>query len=97
MPFELSGGEQQRLIIARALLNFPDIILADEPTANLDPMTADEIMQLFHKISIGGTAVIMATHNLSLIEKYPSRTLNFTQNSIHEVDIDKIAASKSSI
>lgn len=97
MPFELSGGEQQRLIIARALLNSPEVILADEPTANLDPVTADEIMQIFHKISAEGTAIIMATHNASLIEKYPSRALLFAQNTVREVDIHNRTSSKSSI
>ena len=72
MPFELSGGEQQRLVIARALLNDPQVLLADEPTGNLDPVTADGIMQLFQKIAERGCAVVMSTHNTSLIENYPS-------------------------
>lgn len=97
MPFELSGGEQQRVIIARALLNSPNIILADEPTANLDPVTADDIAQIFRKIVAGGTAIIMSTHNTSLIERYPARTLLFAQNTIREVDINTISAPKSSI
>ena len=71
MPFELSGGEQQRLVIARALLNDPQVLLADEPTGNLDPVTADGIMQLFQKIAERGCAVVMSTHNTSLIENYP--------------------------
>src|SRR6202007_149275 len=74
MPFELSGGEQQRIDIARALLNSPKIILADEPTGNLDPETSDEIMQLLFQIAKDyGTAVIMATHHFLVINRYPSR------------------------
>ncbi|MBP5338729.1 MAG: ATP-binding cassette domain-containing protein [Prevotella sp.] len=73
MPHDLSGGEQQRVAIARAILNRPDIIVADEPTANLDPVTADGIMDLLCDISEMGTAVVMSTHNLPLLEKYPGR------------------------
>src|ERR1700712_4552361 len=76
MPFELSGGEQQRVDIARALLNSPKLILADEPTGNLDPETSDEIMQLL--VNIGrdyGTAIIMATHDYMVINKFPARTI----------------------
>ncbi len=75
MPHELSGGEQQRVVIARALLNDPEIILADEPTGNLDPETSDGIMKLLFEISRNGRAIIMATHDYPLLEKYPSRTL----------------------
>jgi cell division transport system ATP-binding protein len=76
MPFEMSGGEQQRLDIARALLNSPKLILADEPTGNLDPETTDEIMQLLINIVKDyGTSVVMATHDYSIINKYPARTL----------------------
>jgi cell division transport system ATP-binding protein len=76
MPFEMSGGEQQRVDIARALLNSPKLILADEPTGNLDPETSDEIMQLLFNISNDyGAAVIMATHDYIVINKYPARTL----------------------
>lgn len=75
MPHELSGGEQQRVVIARALLNNPEVILADEPTGNLDPETSDEIMKLLHQIASGGTAVIMATHDYRLIDKFNSRIL----------------------
>jgi len=74
MPHELSGGEQQRIVIARALLNSPEIILADEPTGNLDPHTGDQIMQLLYNIRENGTTVIMATHNMNLTEKYPAKT-----------------------
>lgn len=76
MPFEMSGGEQQRVDIARALLNSPKLILADEPTGNLDPETSDEIMQLLFYIARDyGTAVIMATHDYRVIQKFPARTL----------------------
>ena len=75
MPHELSGGEQQRVVIARALLNNPEVILADEPTGNLDPETSDEIMKLLHQIASGSTAVIMATHDYRLIDKFNSRIL----------------------
>lgn len=75
-PFELSGGEQQRIDIARALLNSPRLILADEPTGNLDPETTDEIMNLLFQISKElGTAIVMATHDYMVIHKYPARTL----------------------
>lgn len=76
MPFEMSGGEQQRVDIARALLNSPKLVLADEPTGNLDPETSDEIMQLLIQIAKDyGTAVIMATHDFIVINRYPSRML----------------------
>lgn len=76
MPFEMSGGEQQRVDIARALLNSPKLILADEPTGNLDPETSDEIMQLLFHISRDyGTAIVMATHDYIVINKYPARTV----------------------
>ncbi len=80
MPFEMSGGEQQRVDIARALLNSPKLILADEPTGNLDPETSDEIMQLLIQIAKDyGTTVIMATHDFIVINRYPSRMLK-TEN-----------------
>ena len=72
MPHELSGGEQQRIVIARALLNSPKIILADEPTGNLDPQTGQQIVSLLHHICETGTAVIMTTHNLNLVEEFKS-------------------------
>ena len=87
-PFELSGGECQRLMIARALLNSPKLILADEPTGNLDPVTARSIIELFHSIADKGTAVIMATHNTTLIESYPARTVLFTKGEVKEVDFE---------
>ena len=71
MPHELSGGEQQRIAIARSLLNSPKVILADEPTGNLDPATAEQIIGLFRDCSATGTAVIITTHNMSLLEKFP--------------------------
>ena len=71
MPHELSGGEQQRIAIARALLNSPKVLLADEPTGNLDPETTDQIMGVFKEIAIAGTAVIIATHNMAILDKFP--------------------------
>lgn len=97
MPFELSGGEQQRLVIARALLNSPSLILADEPTGNLDPVTADSIVKLFHAIAASGTAIIMSTHNTSFIESYPSRTILFSHNKIREIDVSELFGTESSM
>lgn len=73
-PHQISGGEQQRVAIARSLLNDPSLIIADEPTGNLDPETGLEILELFKKINKGGTAVLFATHNFPLLETFPSRT-----------------------
>ncbi len=75
MPHELSGGEQQRIVIARALLNRPKLILADEPTGNLDPETARQILHSLHAIARGGTTVVMATHNHGFIDEFPARVL----------------------
>ncbi len=75
MPHQLSGGEQQRVVIARALINDPEVILADEPTGNLDPQTSEGIMTLLSEISHTGRAVLMATHDYSLFEKFPARIL----------------------
>lgn len=97
MPFELSGGERQRLVIARALLNSPEVILADEPTVNLDPLTAEGIVRILHNIAAQGTAVVMSTHNISLIENYPSRTLLFAHGGVNEVDVQNLIGAKSSI
>jgi cell division transport system ATP-binding protein len=83
MPFEMSGGEQQRVDIARALLNSPKLILADEPTGNLDPETSDEIMQLLFQIAKDyGTTVIMATHDYIVINRYPSRMLKTEKGAV---------------
>ena len=87
MPFELSGGEQQRLVIARALLNNPEVVLADEPTGNLDPVSAEGIMQLFQKIVEGGCSVVMSPHNTNILEDYPSRAILFSGGHIKEVQI----------
>ena len=84
MPHELSGGEQQRLAIARALLNDPEVILADEPSGNLDPETSNGIMRLFFDISKNGCAVVMATHNYTLIERFPARVILFDQGKVAE-------------
>lgn len=92
MPFELSGGEQQRLVIARALLNSPKLLLADEPTGNLDPVTADGILDLFREIASLGCAVVMSTHNTALIEEYPARTLLFARGQMQEVDVEELLA-----
>jgi cell division transport system ATP-binding protein len=85
MPHELSGGEQQRVVIARALLNEPPIILADEPTGNLDPDTSDEIMRLLIKVNKEfHTAVLMATHNYLLLDKFPARIIRVQQGQLFE-------------
>jgi cell division transport system ATP-binding protein len=85
MPYEMSGGEQQRVDIARALLNSPKLILADEPTGNLDPETSDEIMQLLFQISREyGTTVIMATHDYRVVHKFPSRTLRTEKGKVFD-------------
>ncbi|HNW97833.1 MAG TPA: ATP-binding cassette domain-containing protein [Bacteroidales bacterium] len=84
MPHQLSGGEQQRVVIARALLNDPEIILADEPTGNLDPKTSEDILSLLIEISKAGKAVLMATHDYSLFNKFQSRTLKCENGSVLE-------------
>ena len=81
-PHQLSGGEQQRVCIARALINKPELILADEPTGSLDPITAEEIFKIMHDINKDGTTVIMATHNFPMINKFPSRTICIEDGSI---------------
>ena len=87
MPFALSGGEQQRVAIARSLINSPSLILADEPTGNLDPETSEEIMRLLLAISReANTAVLMATHDMSMVEKYPGRILRVEDQTIKEVN-----------
>lgn len=84
MPHELSGGEQQRVVIARALLNNPEVILADEPTGHLDPETSEEIAQLLHQISQTGTAVVLATHDYHIIRTHPARILNCDNGQVQE-------------
>lgn len=84
MPHELSGGEQQRVVIARALLNDPELILADEPTGNLDPETSEEIVTLLKLISQSGTAVLMASHDYHIIRTFPSRIIKCEGGLIHE-------------
>lgn len=84
MPHQLSGGEQQSVAIARALLNSPKVILADEPTGNLDPETTNDIMKLILKIRDNGTTILMATHNYNLILKYPSRVISCANGTITE-------------
>ncbi|MBC7418698.1 MAG: ATP-binding cassette domain-containing protein [Pedobacter sp.] len=84
MPHEISGGEQQRIVIARALLNDPEIILADEPTGNLDPETSEEIVNLLKQISLNGTAILMATHDYHIIRKNPSRIIKCENGVIDE-------------
>jgi len=86
MPHQLSGGEQQRIVIARALLNSPEIILADEPTGNLDPETGKELVELLYNIRLSGTTVIMATHNMSWISKFPGRILHCEDDKLVEVN-----------
>ncbi len=86
MPHQLSGGEQQRVVIARALLNNPEIILADEPTGNLDPETSESIMVLLREISASGCGVLMATHNYTLLKKFPERTLKCDDGKLMEID-----------
>ena len=83
-PHQLSGGEQQRIVIARSLLNSPQLIVADEPTGNLDPDIASEIVGLLHEISRSGTSVIMATHNMSIVNRYPAKTFVVENENIRE-------------
>jgi len=85
MPHQLSGGEQQRIVIARALLNSPEMILADEPTGNLDPETGRELVELLYNIRLSGTTVVMATHNLNWLHKFPGRIFRCEDNQLTEV------------
>jgi cell division transport system ATP-binding protein len=96
MPHQLSGGEQQRVVIARALLNDPPIILADEPTGNLDPETAEDLVKLLREIHENGKTIIMATHAYELVKKFEARTLKFEQSQVfdtgntEEIDFDTL-------
>lgn len=83
MPHELSGGEQQRIVIARALLNKPALILADEPTGNLDPQTGYQIVSLLHRLASEGHSVVMATHNLQLVEDFPASVMRCRDKELH--------------
>ena len=83
-PSQLSGGQQQRVAVARALASKPQFVLADEPTANLDPETTDQVMAIFAKMNARGTAVIMATHDGALVNRYPRRTLRLVDGKIQE-------------
>jgi cell division transport system ATP-binding protein len=89
MPHQLSGGEQQRVVIGRALLNDPDIILADEPTGNLDPETSEGILRLLTDISKTGRAVVVATHNYTLLKKFAARTVKCEEGKLIEVNNDE--------
>lgn len=82
MPHELSGGEQQRIVIARALLNKPSLILADEPTGNLDPQTGYQIVTLLHELAQNGHCVVMATHNLQLVDDFPAKVMRCEDKSL---------------
>lgn len=89
MPHHLSGGEQQRLTIGRALLNNPSVVIADEPTGSLDAQSTNSVMNLFMEIKKMGCTILIATHDLSIIESYPSRTLMFDKGIITEIDVYK--------
>ena len=90
-PFELSGGEQQRVAIARSLLNHPELIIADEPTGNLDPETSQEIMQLFKELHTGGISIVMATHDYNMIVKFPGKIFKCNNGKLQEVVAKKEA------
>ena len=96
MPHQLSGGEQQRVVIARALLNDPEIILADEPTGNLDPETSEDLMKILLEISNNGRAVVMITHDYNMVKQFPSRTITFEngkvseQKEVKEIDFESL-------
>ena len=85
MPNELSGGEQQRIVIARAILNKPELILADEPTGNLDVETGHSIVELLKNICLQGSAILMITHNLNMLDEYPGKVYRFANHHIEEV------------
>ncbi len=96
MPHELSGGEQQRIVIARAILNTPEIILADEPTGNLDPDTGRQIVELLRNICAQGSTVIMTTHNLQLIEEYPGRVFRCEGHKLIESQLQSSESAENS-
>ncbi len=96
MPHQLSGGEQQRVAVGRAFLNRPAVILADEPTGNLDPESAAEVMELFLKLAGKGCSVLLATHNISLIEQYPARIIRIKEGTLEEVDHAAVFGSQQS-
>jgi len=89
MPNELSGGEQQRVVIARAIVNSPPLLLADEPTGNLDPASSNEIMELLLKINMRGTAILMATHNYELVKKFPARIVQLKEGKLVDVELKR--------
>lgn len=89
-PSELSGGEQQRVVIARAIINDPILILADEPTGNLDPETSKQIMEILRDINARGTAVLVATHNYEIVKKYPARVLKLQNEKFISVQINEL-------
>ena len=89
MPHQLSGGEQQRVVIARAMLNEPMILLADEPTGNLDPAVSHDIMRIFQQINNSGTAILMATHSYGLIKRYPARVLKCENGKVIDSALEK--------
>lgn len=89
MPHQLSGGEQQRVVIARALVNEPQILLADEPTGNLDPDVSNGIMKIFQQINKSGTAILMATHSYGLIKRFPTRILKCEDGKVLDSAVDK--------
>jgi cell division transport system ATP-binding protein len=88
-PHQLSGGEQQRIVIARALVNEPELLIADEPTGNLDPQVSEGILKIFQKINNSGTAILMATHNYNIIKKYPARVLMCDQGKLLDSNVDE--------
>lgn len=91
MPHELSGGEQQRVVVARALLNSPQLLLADEPTGNLDARTGQEIMQLLYQIVSSGTSIVMATHNMRWINMFPGRVIHCVDGKLTEIPSSQLA------
>ena len=88
-PHQLSGGEQQRVVIARALVNEPELLIADEPTGNLDPQVSEGILNIFQAINNSGTAILMATHNYNVIKKFPARVLMCQQSKLLDSNVDE--------